>query len=60
MNSILIELTPIVGKALEVIAGLYGVGDERKKKLESEGYDYTKIQNCVNDLMKIMNKYGGD
>lgn len=60
MNGILIELTPIVGKALEVIAGLYGVGEERKKKLESEGYDYTKIQNCVNDLMKIMKKYGGD
>lgn len=60
MNGILIELTPIVGKALEVIAGLYGVGDERKKKLESEGYDYAKIQNCVNELMKIMNKYGGD
>lgn len=60
MNGILIELTPIVGKALEVIAGLYGVGEERKKKLESEGYDYTKIQNCVNELMKIMKKYGGD
>lgn len=60
MNGILIELTPIVGKALEVIAGLYGIGEERKKKLESEGYSYTKIQNCVNDLMKIMKKYGGD
>ena len=57
MNGILIELTPIVGKALEVIAGLYGVGEERKKKLESEGYNYTKIQNCVNDLLKVMNKY---
>ena len=57
MNGILIELTPIVGKALEVIAGLYGVGDERKKKLESEGYNYTKIQNCVNDLLKVMNEY---
>lgn len=60
MNGVLIELTPIVGKALEVIAGLYGVGEERKNKLESEGYNYTKIQNCVNDLMKIMKKYGGD
>lgn len=60
MNGILIELTPVVGKALEVIAGLYGTNEERKKKLESEGYDYNKIQNCVNDLMKIMNKYGGD
>lgn len=57
MNGIMIELTPIVGKALEVIAGAYGVDEERKKKLESEGYDYKRIQNCVNDLLKVMNNY---
>lgn len=57
MNNILIELTPIVGKAFEVIAGVYGIGDERKKKLESEGYDYNRIQKCVNDLLKVMNNY---
>lgn len=56
----MIELTPIVGKALEVIAGAYGTGEERKNKLEKEGYDYSKIQNCVNELMKIIKKYGGD
>lgn len=53
----MIELPPIVGKAFEVIAGAYGVGDERKKKLEKEGYDYNIVQGCVNEVMKIINKY---
>lgn len=57
MNGIMIELPPIVGKAFEVIAGAYGVGDERKKKLEKEGYDYNIVQGCVNEVMKIINKY---
>lgn len=54
----MIELPPVVGKAFEVIAGAYGVGDERKNKLEKEGFNYNTIQNCVNELMKIINKYG--
>lgn len=58
MNGIMIELPPVVGKAFEVIAGVYGNGDERKQKLESEGFDYNIIQNCVNELMQILNKYG--
>lgn len=32
----------------KVINGEYGNGDERKKKLEGEGYDYREIQNAVN------------
>ncbi len=32
----------------KVINGEYGNGDERKQKLEAEGYDYRKIQNAVN------------
>lgn len=57
MNGIMIELYPIVGKAFEVLSGAYGVDEERKKKLESEGYDYQRIQNCVNDLLKVFEKY---
>ena len=53
----MIELYPIVGKAFEVLSGAYGVDEERKKKLESEGYDYQRIQNCVNDLLKVFEKY---
>lgn len=32
----------------DVIAGKYGNGDERKKKLEAEGYEYAKVQAVVN------------
>jgi len=56
---IMIELSPVVSIALEVIAGAWGVNEERKKKLEAAGYDYNRIQSCVNELMKVINKYGG-
>lgn len=35
--------------ANEVIAGKWGNGDERKKKLEASGYDYNAIQKIVNE-----------
>lgn len=38
--------------AKEVIAGKWGTGEDRKKKLESAGYDYTKVQKKVNSLLK--------
>lgn len=59
MDTYLIELTPIVSIAFEVIAGKYGIGEERKKALEKLGYDYNKVQKCVNDLVTLMKKYGG-
>jgi len=37
--------------ALEVIKGKYGNGEERKKKLEKEGFKYEEVQNIVNKLM---------
>lgn len=57
MDSFIIELTPIVSLALEVIAGKWGNGEERIKKLKSAGYDYERVQNCVNDLVSIMERY---
>lgn len=51
------ELSDTIWTALEVIAGVYGNGEERKKKLESDGYDYNKVQNCVNDLLKLSEVY---
>lgn len=36
----------------KVIKGEYGTGDERKKKLESEGYNYKEVQAEVNKRMK--------
>ena len=38
--------------AKEVIAGKWGNGNERKKKLEAAGYDYAKVQAAVNKLLK--------
>lgn len=40
----------------KVINGEYGNGDERKKKLEAEGYDYREIQNAVNKAVSSGNK----
>ena len=38
--------------AKEVLAGKYGVGAERKKKLTQAGYDYSVIQSIVNKLVR--------
>ncbi len=38
--------------AEEVIAGKWGNGDERKKKLKAAGYDYQKVQAEVNKILK--------
>ena len=38
--------------AREVIAGKWGVGNARKLRLEAAGYDYTAVQNRVNELLK--------
>ena len=37
--------------AKEVIAGKWSAGDERKAKLTAAGYDYSAVQNRVNELM---------
>lgn len=37
--------------AHEVIAGLWGSGEERKKLLAQYGYDYASVQNMVNQIL---------
>lgn len=37
--------------AHEVIAGQWGSGEERRKMLESKGYDYSAIQKIVNEIL---------
>lgn len=37
--------------AREVVAGKWGNGDLRKKKLEQAGYKYSDVQNAVNNLL---------
>ena len=42
--------------AKEVIAGKWGSGDERKKKLTAAGYDYNAVQKRVNELLASKKK----
>ena len=58
METMMIELTPVLAVAFEVLAGKYGTGEERVKKLRAAGYDADLIQRAVNDLVKIRDKYG--
>ena len=37
--------------AKDVIAGKYGNGAERIRKIESEGYDYNIVQQKVNEML---------
>lgn len=53
------NLPQTVSVALLVIAGQFGNGDERKEKLRKAGYNPNEIQTCVNELLPILNKYGG-
>lgn len=39
--------------AYEVIAGIWGSGENRKKALESYGYDYSKVQAKVNEILNM-------
>lgn len=39
--------------AKEVIAGKWGAGEERKKRLTDAGYDYYAVQNRVNEIMGV-------
>lgn len=58
METMMIELTPVLAVAFEVLAGKYGTGEERIRKLRAAGYDADLIQRAVNDLVAIRDKYG--
>ncbi len=61
-------VTANLAAAYDVLAGKYGEGEERRRKLSAAGYDYSEVQKLVNALFKgygsvasdVMNgKYGG-
>ena len=54
-----INLPGTVSAALLVIAGQFGNGNDRKQKLTKAGYNPVTVQACVNELLPILNKYGG-
>ena len=58
METYMVKLPETVSVAFEVLTGKYGNGEERRIQLELDGYDYNKVQKCVNELVKLLNKYG--
>lgn len=42
--------------AREVIAGQWGNGEDRKRRLGEAGYNYQEVQNKVNELLGVNNK----
>jgi LysM repeat protein len=42
--------------AQEVIAGMWGTGSTRKKRLEAAGYDYDAVQKKVNEILAAKKK----
>ena len=46
------SLKPLDEIAKLVIRGNYGNGEERKKRLTAEGYDYAQVQKRVNEMLK--------
>lgn len=57
INGCMLQLPAVVGTALEVIAGVYGNDEDRVLALKKAGYDYVKVQHCVNDLLILFQKY---
>lgn len=59
-NEVIKAATPVVTPAKksnekiaeEVMAGKWGNGEDRKKKLTAAGYDYNAVQSIVNELAK--------
>ena len=60
-------MTRNLAAAYDVMNNVYGVGDERRRRLEAAGYNYWEVQHLVNGLAKgydsvakdvIAGKYG--
>ena len=59
MTVTVFNMPETVSVAFLVIAGQFGNGDDRKQKLLKAGYNPATVQACVNDILPILNKYGG-
>lgn len=51
-ENIIVENSVLDGIAREVIAGLWGTGEARKKKLRMAGWNYEQIQKRVNEIVR--------
>lgn len=54
----MLQLPEVVGVAIAVWCGHYGVSPDRERLLTEDGYNPEKIQQCVNDIGKLVEKYG--
>lgn len=59
MNVLALKLPRSVMLALLCIAGSMGNGEERRRNVKAAGGDPERVQKCVNELLPILNKYGG-
>ena len=59
MNVLALKLPRSVMLALLCIAGSMGNGEDRKRNIRAAGGDPDRVQKCVNELLPILNKYGG-
>lgn len=59
MNVLALKLPSTVMLALLCIAGTMGNGEDRKRNIKSAGGDPVKVQKCINELLPILNNYGG-
>lgn len=57
MDIKVLSVPAVVGAALLVIAGEYGNGEERVERLQEDGFDYDRVQSCVNELLPIIKEY---
>lgn len=59
MTATAFNLPETVSVSFLVIAGQFGNGEDRKLRLKKAGYNAEEVQKCVNDLLPILNRYGG-
>lgn len=57
-NASVLKIPETIAVAIEVINNIYDVGEARKKNLTTAGYDYLKVQACVDELFPLFKKYG--
>ena len=69
LNSVAGGMSANLIAAYDVMAGRYGDGEDRKRRLAAAGYDYWSVQHLVNGLAKgydavardvIDGRYGND
>ena len=60
MSEVAGGMTRNMQAAYDVMAGKYGDGEDRKRRLAASGYDYWAVQHLVNGLAKGYDKVARD